>query len=87
MPGTQAIMLLFPKVIMSKTVKYIFKKSCRNECLNVTIVHSAESPIPSVVNSVAEIGVEWLDKVLKAREGGQDVVHVAQMFQVGCRIK
>ncbi len=54
------------------------------ENLEVTIVPGGPDVIPQQVGSAAggpEFTTSWLPKVLEAREGGSDLVNIAQVFQ------
>src|SRR6202040_3766205 len=54
------------------------------EGLNVTIVPGSATIAPQVEGSKPngpEFTISWVPKVLQAREGGSDLVDIAQVFQ------
>lgn len=53
------------------------------EGLDVTILESEGDiqPVDAVAAGAAEFGVTWAPRVLQAKEGGADLVNIAQIFQ------
>ncbi|HRE49130.1 MAG TPA: ABC transporter substrate-binding protein [Aggregatilineales bacterium] len=53
------------------------------EGLEVTILEGAVDIVPQqvVASGGAEFGIAWVPKVLSSREGGADLVNIAQIFQ------
>jgi NitT/TauT family transport system substrate-binding protein len=53
------------------------------EGLDVTILEGAVEIVPQqvVASDGAEFGIAWVPKVLESREGGADLVNIAQVFQ------
>jgi NitT/TauT family transport system substrate-binding protein len=53
------------------------------QCLDVEILEGALEIVPQTVlaSGGAEFGVAWVPKVLVSREGGADIVNIAQVFE------
>jgi len=53
------------------------------ECLDVTILEGAVEIVPQTVLATggAEFGLAWVPKALSSREGGADIVNIAQVFE------
>ena len=53
------------------------------QCLDVTILEGAVDISPQTVlaNGEADFAISWVSKALASREGGADIVNIAQVFQ------
>jgi len=53
------------------------------QCLDVTILEGAVEIVPQQVLATggAEFGLAWVPKALVSREGGADIVNIAQVFE------
>ncbi len=53
------------------------------QCLNVTILEGGVDIVPQQVLATggAEFGLAWVPKALVSREGGADIVNIAQVFE------
>jgi NitT/TauT family transport system substrate-binding protein len=53
------------------------------QCLEVTILEGAVDISPQTVlaNGEADFAISWVSKALASREGGADIVNIAQVFQ------
>ncbi|NNC92584.1 MAG: ABC transporter substrate-binding protein [Acidimicrobiia bacterium] len=54
-----------------------------DECLDVTILEGAVDIVPQTVLATggAEFGLAWVPKALVSREGGADIINIAQVFE------
>ena len=54
-----------------------------DQCLDVTILEGAVEIVPQQVlaSGGAEFGLAWVPKALVSREGGADIVNIAQVFE------
>ena len=54
-----------------------------DQCLDVTILEGAVEIVPQQVLATggAEFGLAWVPKALVSREGGADIVNIAQVFE------
>src|SRR5262245_13635008 len=53
------------------------------QCLDVEIIEGAVEIVPQQVLATggAEFGIAWVPKALVSREGGADIINIAQVFE------